>query len=903
MDESNNIKQIKNGEVSAIYKIFQKIYLKAPPVLKDLSDKSVANDYTEFVQEQIDFKKIDKKFKNGEYSSITDAMKDIRTVFLNCYSFYGTKSIQTKTSLKIEELLEKKISYLDKNYKSLANVKLTFNLLNIEGKFNSKFRYPKNCYDSVLLRTVAHFRPERLKKYKKLSTTLTTNKNSAHIFKKNILSWENEVHFNDIFHRYISSMWELPEIGNFVAILFKKLNLDIINQGEIERMFLIPKESKTMGQIMTTLLMPVKKKKFVGQVMPYKVWSEKLSRTVSDWCKVYQAKNKNKVIVMNSLGIHPDFWAIVNEKNPLVEKDYSELSYFVKVWLVKGLCDYVTIKFKSINDIITNCNERQCTIWKNDIETEEYFFFDSMPDLRIYYYNNPCDEPSLEFLKPVKTDKEEVKAEDNLPMNGFSRSYCTIQKEKCFKLIADSVESLRAFLKKLKMKRTSVPEKLICALENFITKIKSKEHNLTVLNNDSKIKIFKDYRSYPDRIQKDKDNILLWQEKDSKSTSQARSKEIILQKRTRQLVRKNYKTDEYYDSKEYINENEIQSISDFTDSKDEWDVINLLKNKVEESLQTPKLTELEKLLKVEDNVPKCSKIKVVDTNKKDKSIKSVELLKTQNKRKFNNNTNTIVNHNHNKRLINSKNMDTFQSNEKFVVVASDKEENKKPPVSLIEIITLDEDMQNDCEIINDDLETSISTCTENKNSKTNEQDKYEQIKSAVISTTVTHKNSSSKIKNHCNFKTNLHKSDNSQNSRITPTNNFKSQAISSITQKLSHEVSIIPINVHIPKDIEVTIIKTPQKKINTHFNSAKGMSALSNSHLPNNSSIMDVKCKVIPKSDLNGEVEFYFKLPNGIEYPAPNDLINQYLKEHNNQLPDYWLLPLPVEIANKYGIY
>jgi len=62
-------------------------------------------------------------------------------------------------------------------------------------------------------------------------------------------------------------------------------------------MFLIPKESTTMGKIMTTLLMPVKKTKFVGQVMPYKVWSKKLSRNVSDWCKVYQAKNKNKIIV------------------------------------------------------------------------------------------------------------------------------------------------------------------------------------------------------------------------------------------------------------------------------------------------------------------------------------------------------------------------------------------------------------------------------------------------------------------------------------------------------------------------------------------------------------------------------------------------------------------------------
>jgi len=46
---------------------------------------------------------------------------------------------------------------------------------------------------------------------------------------------------------------------------------------------------------------------------------------------------------MNLLGIHPDFWAVVNEKNPLIENDYCELSYFVKVWLLKALCDYVTV--------------------------------------------------------------------------------------------------------------------------------------------------------------------------------------------------------------------------------------------------------------------------------------------------------------------------------------------------------------------------------------------------------------------------------------------------------------------------------------------------------------------------------------------------------------------------------
>lgn len=44
---------------------------------------------------------------------MTDIMKDIRIVFLNCYTFYGAKNDNTIKSLELEELLEKKISLLD----------------------------------------------------------------------------------------------------------------------------------------------------------------------------------------------------------------------------------------------------------------------------------------------------------------------------------------------------------------------------------------------------------------------------------------------------------------------------------------------------------------------------------------------------------------------------------------------------------------------------------------------------------------------------------------------------------------------------------------------------------------------------------------------------------------------
>ncbi|KAL4119024.1 hypothetical protein QTP88_011897 [Uroleucon formosanum] len=949
----------------------------------------------------------------------------------------------------------------------------------METEHSSKLRYPK-----VLLRSVAHLSEQLNKYHRTLSTTPSTNKDNAYILEE-ILSWENKVNFYDVFHQYIRSMWELPEIGNFLAILFKKLDLDIINQGEIERMFLMPKESTTMGKVMTTLLMPVKKTKCIGQVMPYKVWSKKLSKKVSDWCKVYHTKNQNKVIAMNLLGIHPDFWTVVNEKNPLIEKDYCELSYFIKVWLVKGLCDYVTIKFKTINDIVTNCNARQSTIWKNDLETEEYFFFDTMPDLRIYYYNIPYDEPCLEFLESVKTNNKVVQFKDNLTINGFCEGLHTIQQRKHFKLIADSVESLRAFIYELDMKGTSVPESLISSLNNFIVNIEPKEYNYIVINNDSKIKLFKDWVSYSDRIKKDEDNISVWEEKDSKSISKTKNEELIIaEKRQRKLiVWQNFDT---HESDEYISENDKFS-SGFTDSEDEWGAMNQPKLKVKQPQQTPsklflelekrvseagkmlkydanqsdvkqvkqlrnedkfskhsthkmckinekdksiksyilpkiqnevkirsndtnilplvndnfkvktsqqtpikhiklekqlreentilkhrsikafnekdkyiksvklpkiqnevkirsnntnilplindnfkvkrsqqtpiKRIKLEKQLKEESTISKHRSIKVFD--KKDKCIKSINSLKTQNKVKYINNPNTFV-YGHNQRLVHS-NVDIDCNYEKVILIDNNKEKSQKSPGDLrrVEIINLDEDnMQNDCEIFNDNFELSLSTCTKNKSGKSNKQNNYKQIESAVISIeddqivisddedavqfvsmTEKPKCSPSKTNKLCSLKTNLNKSNNSVsiNRPIIPTNCIKHTAKSSIIHQLSPNITIMPANVNIPKGIKVTLVKTPQLRIDSNFNSIKRKSAMLNGHPPDNPSTINVKCELISKSNLNGEVKFFVRLPNGKEHPGPNELINQYLKLHNNQLPDYWLVPLPVEVAKQYG--
>jgi len=83
-------------------------------------------------------------------------------------------------------------------------------------------------------------------------------------------------------------------------------------------------------------------------------------------------------------------------------------------------------------------------------------------------------------------------------------------------MIANSVQGLRSFLNELDTEDTSVPENLIEALENFIMKMEPEECNQIILNNDSKIKLFKDWKTYPERHKNEQEEILFWEEKEVK---------------------------------------------------------------------------------------------------------------------------------------------------------------------------------------------------------------------------------------------------------------------------------------------------------------------------------------------------------------------------------------------------
>lgn len=97
-----------------------------------------------------------------------------------------------------------------------------------------------------------------------------------------------------------------------------------------------------------------------------------------------------------------------------------------------------------------------------------------------------------------------------------------------FKVIANSVQGLRAFLDELDTENTSVPVTLISALEKFIREIETKECNLIVLNNNSKIKLFKEWKSYSERCQNGEDEALNWEEKNSKPKSPGKHYKLLV---------------------------------------------------------------------------------------------------------------------------------------------------------------------------------------------------------------------------------------------------------------------------------------------------------------------------------------------------------------------------------------
>ncbi|XP_050431528.1 uncharacterized protein LOC126842476 [Adelges cooleyi] len=493
MDESTNFVDEKKQELHQAILIIRQLYTVAPQCVQVIAHNL---DYLEYIdkRDNRDLYEIEMNAEDGEYKSFADVITEIRCLLLNCYKYFGPRHKTTYAALNVEKLLDECIFCLDERLKSTTDVQQALDIFKTEKTYDYKYLYPKDHYDSKLLKSVAHCRPERLKIYHNAIEDKIALTEKSVMLLEELNRRKNEIDF-DCHSQYVTSMWELAEIGNFVSALAGTFHIGDVYQGEIEGMFLIPKESTLMSKIMTLLLGPMSGKRCINNLMSYKVWTEKLSKKISSWFEVYHEKDQGKAKVFKEFGIHRDFWTVVGDKNPLIDKEYFELPYLVKVWLLKGLCDHVLFKYKSMKDIVVKCKEEKCTVWKSNDGTEEYFYFSIMPDLRLYYHKTSNDKKFDGGLKGEPFENRDL--EDELPrLKGICKTFRSRSQfkpnEDNFKMIANTVQGVRTLIEESVAEGN--PESLILSLEEYLRWVEKHEYNYLSTNNESKINLYRDWK-------------------------------------------------------------------------------------------------------------------------------------------------------------------------------------------------------------------------------------------------------------------------------------------------------------------------------------------------------------------------------------------------------------------------
>ncbi|XP_012222910.2 uncharacterized protein [Linepithema humile] len=216
--------------------------------------------------------------------------------------------------------------------------------------------------------------------------------------------------FPDETRAEMETMWEIPQISHFLHLARESLSIPQLSIYEMERMLSMPGASKQLANIMTCLLSsPITKAKLRKiPPMPYEFWTNILAHKMNSWFKVYHAKHKDATKVLETIGVESEFWNLFPDVLCLNGKDFEDLTFKQRVWLLKTVCDTIMHTRKTVQEDIAK------QPWEDQFETvlgvdrygARYIYFPQfMPnDLRIYRHS--LDNKILSTVKSVKSNQE-----------------------------------------------------------------------------------------------------------------------------------------------------------------------------------------------------------------------------------------------------------------------------------------------------------------------------------------------------------------------------------------------------------------------------------------------------------------------------------------------------------------
>ncbi|XP_041825133.1 uncharacterized protein KIAA2026 [Melanotaenia boesemani] len=433
---SNSFEDDMNYEVQQAYRIFTCFLLDkhkgiTSPFLHPIGHHDVQHGLGGVqgrVQSQLRqsmcLQRIEEKFINKEYETITEFVADFRLMLENCYRYHGVDHWISKQAQKLEIMLEQKLTLLSRTLREKTALAMTskgrFGAEEDRGSGGTSTRRrlaPRSLatitvggHESIMVQALRLEEQQRAKEEKRQREL--EKKEAEEMSAKEVEEWEQNL-LSQASPQTVVTLWELPAIGHFLCLAQTALNLPEIVFFELERCLLMPRCSLLLSKIMSSLLSPAQRRATLHRrpALPYRRWESELRQRVAGWYRAVGTAH-DQPHRAEQLGLCHQFFSILGEVNPLEDKPFHLLHFYQRVWLLKGLCDHVYETQKDVQDAVLAQPIHECreSILGYDSKENAYIHFPHFcgADLRIYC-QSPSTPPAFPFpsllVKRVETEQ------------------------------------------------------------------------------------------------------------------------------------------------------------------------------------------------------------------------------------------------------------------------------------------------------------------------------------------------------------------------------------------------------------------------------------------------------------------------------------------------------------------
>ncbi|XP_037121907.1 uncharacterized protein KIAA2026 [Syngnathus acus] len=414
---TTNFEETMSNEVHQAYRIFSGFLLDKHKAIAGLFLHAVGHQEAQSgvggvcasgqarLKQSMCLRRIEEKFINLEYHSITEFVADFRLMLENCYRYHGVDHWLSKQGQKLEIMLEQKLTLLSRTLREKTTLAVTS-----KGRFGTEEeRAPGGTstrrrsssrslttitvggHESVMVQALRMEEQQRAKEEKRQREL--EKKEAEEMSAKAVEEWEQSLLTQASPHT-IDTLWEVPAIGHFLCLAQTVLNLPEIVFFELERCLLMPRCSSLLSKIMSSLLSPCQRRATLHRrpALPYRRWEAELRQRVKGWYRSIGGA-RDQPARAEQLGLCHQFFHNLGEASPLEEKPFHSLPLRQRVWLLKGLCDNVYETQKDVQDAVLAQPIHECreSILGYDSKDNAYIHFPHFcgADLRIY-----CQSPS-----------------------------------------------------------------------------------------------------------------------------------------------------------------------------------------------------------------------------------------------------------------------------------------------------------------------------------------------------------------------------------------------------------------------------------------------------------------------------------------------------------------------------